>query len=1083
MTRKRAFEGATLLIVVVGIPLLWHAAPATGQGVTTAAISGCVTDTDGTPLEGIVVQVTNESTGISNGAVSDADCRFFVPGLQVGGPYTVEASGLGYATSRRPDLRLTLGQNLALEFRLQPEALEVAAVTVELDPTVSQLINPDRTGASQLVSQNFLDNLPTVTRNFTDFISLSPLVGAGGGATSVGNQNNRFNNIQIDGVVVQDNFGLGATGQPGGQANARSITIEAVKEYQVLVAPFDVRQSGFTGGLINAVTKTGTNEWVASGYLFYKNEDFVRENLRIGPNDVAFGEFENDLIGGTVGGPVIRDRVHFFAAAEFEEDERPSPGVAIGREDPTQTGINPADAERFADLLLEKGVEPGSIGERTVRNPNTNLFGRIDAQLNPNHSLVFRVNRVNAEDDNVQDRTAGGTVYSLESNGYFFESTTYSYVGQLNSTFRNGLFNELTGGYTRITDRRTPEQNYPVIEVAVPNTSGAGTKSLRAGAEFFSQGNELDQDSWEITDNLSFSRGDHRITLGFHDESFKFRNLFDPGRIGQWNFSSLDDFASNNPNQFIRNVPFEPGLDVNARFTVNQVALYGQTEWSGIPDIVLTAGLRYDVPFVLDDPPANTAFEEALGRSTSEVASGNGVFSPRLGFNWDVNGANATQVRGGVGVFTGRHPYVWLSNLYTNTGLLTVNVSCRSASNNVPTFTLDPSNQPTTCAGTGIPAPPLAAVNVIDPDFEYPHNWRFDVAVDQVLPWGIVGTAEFLYTKSRKQIFLRELNVDFDNPESVTQGGRPVFGTHQFEVLPPGGSNTRLATPNRISDGFLQVVELGNSDEDRTYSMTFQAQKRYSDGLELNGSYTFSDAEDISGLTSSIATSNIGFNPVRGNPNTPERATSDYETRHKLVLGGSYDITSWFGWSLFWVGTSGDKYSYTYDGDVNADGYEAANASGRNNDLLYVPTGPTDITLVDPAAWTDINAYIESEECLSENRGEILSRNVCEEPWRNRVDTRFTFRIPTFSAQNVELTFDVLNFLNLLNEDWGLNEGVQFQTIELLALRGWDDANNRGIFQPAGGLRLDENSNANPFQTFDPSSRWQAQFGLKYAIN
>lgn len=1078
---QRAFVRAAFLTMVVVTTLLWQAAPSVAQGVTTAAISGCVTDTDGNPVENIVVEVRNGSTGVTRGAVSGADCRFFVPGLQVGGPYTVTASGLGYETTERTAERLTLGQNLALDFQLQSQAVELAAVNVVLDPTVNQLINPSRTGAEQLVSQHLLDNLPTVTRNFTDFIQLSPLVGSGGGATSVGNQNNRFNNIQIDGVVTQDNFGLGATGQPGGQANARSITIEAVKEFQILVAPFDVRQSGFTGGLINAVTKTGTNEWEASGSYFYKNEDFIRENLRIGPNDVKFGEFKNDLWGATLGGPIVHDRIHFFSALEFEQDERPSPGIAIGREDPSETGVNVADAEQFADLLEAKGVDPGSIGARTVKNPNTNLFGRIDAQLTPNHALTFRLNRVNAEDDNVQDRTAGGAVYSLESNGYFFESTTYSYVGQLNSTFGSGFFNELTGGYSRIRDSRTPETNYPVIEVLVPRATGTGTKALRAGAEFFSQGNELDQDSWEITDNLSFSRGDHRITLGIHDESFKFRNLFDPGRIGQWNFSSLEDFANNNPNQFIRNVPFEPGVDTNARFTVNQLGLYGQTEWSGIPNVVLTAGLRYDVPFVLDDPAENPAFEEAFGRTTSEVASGNGVVSPRLGFNWDVNGEKTTQVRGGVGIFTGRHPYVWLSNLYTNTGLLTVNISCRSTSMNVPTFTLDPDNQPETCAGTGIPAPPLAAVNVIDPDFQYPHNWRFNLAVDQALPWGIVGTAEFLYTKSRKQIFLRELNVDFDDPVSVTQGGRPVFGTHKSGVQT--GSNNTIATPNRISTGFLQVVELGNSEEDRTYSLTFQAQKRYSDRLELNTSYTFSDAEDISGLTSSIATSNIGFNPVKGNPNDPERATSDYETRHKFVLGGSYDVANWFTWSLFWVGTAGDKYSYTYDGDVNADGYEAPNASNRNNDLLYVPTGPEDITLVDPAAWTNINAYIESEDCLRDNRGQILSRNICEEPWRNRVDTRFTFRIPTVSSQNIELTLDILNVLNMLNEDWGLNEGVQFQTIDLLVLQGWDDANNRGIFQPAGGLRLDESGNANPFQTFDPSSRWQAQVGLKYAIN
>lgn len=1069
--------------------LLLSAIPTAAQGVTTAAVSGCTTDEEGSPVGGLIVQVTNESTGNVSGAVTAPSCRYFISGLQPGGPYEIEVSGLGYEPQTQRVQRLVLGQNYNADFRVVQRAIMVEGIVAAVDPTISQLINPNRTGAEQLITDRQLATYPTISNNFTDAIQLSPHVGTGSGVTSIGQQQNRMNSIQIDGQIVQDLFGLGATGQPGGQAGARSITMSAVKEYQVLVAPFDVRVSGFTGGLINAVTKTGTNEWEGAATFSYKNQDFVRDKIRIGNADVKIGEFKNRLYGFNVGGPIIEDRAHIFAAVEIDDTERPSPGIAVGRESPQQTGINPADAERFAQLLQQKGVEPEAVGAWTVENPNRNVFVRGDVQLAQNHTLTVRNNWVHAENDNVQDRSATGTVYSFQSNGYFFETETNAIVGQLISNFENGMFNELTVGWTRIRDRRSPRTPYPVIQVTVPNPNG-GTKSLRGGAEFFSQGNELDQDTYEITNNFSLNMGDHRVTVGVQDAHFKFRNLFAPGITGQWNFGSLDAFEAGTPTQFQSNVPAPGVTDLNARPEINQVGFYGQTEYLGIPNVVITAGLRYDVPIVTEKPMDNPAVTAAFpGRTTTEVASGNGILSPRLGINWDVNGDKSLQIRGGAGVFTGRFPYVWLSNVYSNTGLFTVSLNC--SGDNVPAFTLDPNNQPDRCLTTGPGAVPVAAINLVDPDFEYPHAWRFDLAADKTLPFGIVGTAEFLYTRQSKQIFIRELNVDFDNPVSMTQGGRPVFGTHRPGVLAPTANNNVITTPStacpqcgpkRFTNDFLQVAELTNSDQDRSWSFTLQGQKRYAQGVDFNASYTVGVAEDVSGLTSSIATSNIGFNPVKGSPNNPQRVSSDYETTHKIVVGGAWDVTSWFTWSVFYIGNSGDPYAYTYDGDVNADGYEAPNANNRNNDLVYVPTGPNDITLTDPADWTRINQFIEGESCLRAARGRIIDRNSCEGPWRNRVDTKFAFQVPTIGGQRAQLVVAVRNFLNLLNEDWGENRGSPFRTIELLELRGWDTENNRGVFRPAGGLRLNEDGSPNPFQVFDPDSRWQAQIGLRYAI-
>ncbi|HUP20018.1 MAG TPA: carboxypeptidase regulatory-like domain-containing protein [Gemmatimonadota bacterium] len=1076
MDFRRTLFGTALC--ALGLAVLANPAPLAAQGVTTAAIGGTVSGTDGNPIESVTVTVRNESTGILNGSLTDDDGDYLVPGLQIGGPYTVEAGAgeLGYTPESRSGIQLTLGQRLDLDFVLATDAVQVEGITATIN-TTDQIINPSRTGQETLISENQIANYPSITRNFTDFVGSSPLSGTGGGATAIGGANNRFNSIQLDGVVTQDLFGLGSTGQPGGQAGARSISIEAVKMYQIIAAPFDVRQAGFTGGLINAVTKTGGNDWGGSVYGYFRNESFVREKLEVDGTDVEFGEFDNQLYGGTFSGPIVRDRVHFFTAVEVERDERPGGEVTIGVNTPAEAHVTTADVEAIASRIGALGGNPGGFGRFTVKNPNTNLFGRVDAQLNQNHLLTVRHNYVRAEDDVVQNRF-GGSTYSFDSNFYFFETTTNSFVSALNSTFGNSGFNELTFGYTRIRDRRTPRETFPEVNVRVADADGSGTTTVRMGAEFFSQANELDQDSWEISNNLSFDLGDnHRVTLGVQDQIFKFRNLFLSGATGSWSFDNLDDFLAGDPASFRRNILHSSVDDPNARFSVNNFSIYGQTEYRGFENVVLTGGLRYDVPFMLDDAIRNPPVEQ-LGRTTSEMPSGNGVLSPRLGFNWDVNGEGITQVRGGVGLFTGRQPFVWLSNLYTNTGLFSGTLTC--SGDNVPTFTLDPNSQPNAC-GSASPSFPTPAVNTVDPDFEFPSVWRFDAAVDRELPWNVVGTVEFVYSKYNKQIILKELNVDFDNPVSTTQGGRPVFGTHKAGLRGSTPQN-QIATPNRITSEFLQVVDITNSDQDRAWNLIFQAQKRYSDGFQLSASYTLSDAEDISGLTSSIATSNIGFNPTAGSPNDLPLATSDYIQRHKLSLGGIWDVAEWLTWSMFYSSNTGDQYSYVYDGDVNADGYENVAASNRFNDLLYVPRDASDITLVDPADWDELDAYISTEECLNENRGQIIERNVCKEPWRHRVDTRFTFKIPTVAGQHGELVLDVFNVLNLLNQDWGRNEGVAFAAIDLLELEGWDVANNRGIFD-LDQVNLDEAGRADPLTVFDVSSRWQAQIGFRYEIN
>ncbi|CAN5370056.1 TonB-dependent receptor [soil metagenome] len=1033
-----------------------------GQGVTTAAITGTVTDNQAQPLPGIQIVVTQVATGRVAGTITRGDGRFLLPGLQPGGPYRIEARGIGYSASTEENVQLALGQTARFDFALAPAAvaIEGIAVTSERDALISR----GRTGTGASIGRERLERQPTITRNFTEMAVVVPQVSTAGAGTSAGGRNNRFNNIQIDGAVNNDLFGLAASGTPGGQAGARPITMEAIQEVQVVIAPFDVRQSGFTGAGINAVTRSGTNDFSGSISYFNRNEGLVgRYNVPVA--DTAsrrVGEFSQYDLAFSLGGPVLRDRLHFFTAGEISRRSAPT-GFAIGQ----QAAIADSLARQFASVLQSGyNFSAGDYEDLNLRRNSDNFFGRLDFQINPDHRLTVRHNYVDAFDDNLP---RANNPYRFSSNLYVFNSTTNSTVAQLNSNFGNRFFNEFRLGLTTIRDNREIPTNFPAVRVFVPGGS------LFGGHEQFSGQNALDQDVLEVTNELTLPVGQHNFVVGTSNQFFRFSNLFVRNAFGYYEFPSLAALQAGTPNRYEFSYLLPNGRE-RAEFPVHLLSLYAQDRWSPMGNLTLTGGVRFEIPVFPDAPAQNQLVTQNIARDgqpvrTDEVPSGNLLINPRIGFNWDVRNDQATQLRGGIGYFSGRTPGVWVSNAYGNTGLDYARFTCTGAA--TPAFVPDPNNQPRSCVGSTALA--ASEINTIDPDFKLPQVLRYSLAVDQRLLFGLVGTLEGLFTTAVSDVLPQELMLG-----------------------PPAGTIEGRTRWTRIDAPFSNAIDITNTDENRSYSVTAQVQRLFRGGWDFSAAYTYSRSEDVNSVTSSQAFSNWRFNPIVNDPNNPQLRPSNFDAPHRVLLSGSFEREfvrrAPTNISLLFIGESGQPFSYTYGGSgANAD----VNFDGSNgNDLIYVPASAAEIRFepfrapgtlgpndrgqpVTPEqAWQNLNAFIEGVECLRDARGQVLQRNACRTPRSNRLDVRVAQSVPTVANQRLQISLDILNFGNMLNREWGRSEFVANQNDSnlLLVANRSNIVGERVLMQPV------TRTPQSVFQIGDLGSRYQVQLGVRYAF-
>ncbi len=1072
------FGVAVLAVLTMAMP-----AEVSAQGVTTSGISGRIVDSSGQPVAAAQVVVVNAGTGLQSGALSGADGRYYVAHLEPGGPYTVEVQSIGFEAQRREGIRLALGQVFRANFTMSVQAVELEGFTVSVDPTFSG----ERTGQQTVVTDEQIAELPTLSRNFTELASLSPLVSTIGGnvGASVGGANNRFNNIQIDGAVNNDAFGLAASGVPGGQANGKPISQDAIAEFQVLVAPFDVRQSGFTGGLINAVTKSGRNELFGSFYSEYRNLSLVRDTLTVDGTDYAFNDFSNAAFGGTLGGPIVKDKAHFFISGEFERRNIPnSLGANSGA---AALDLDQASINAVRDIAENQyGLDFGDITAYINENPALNLFGRLDFQLSPAHRLSLKHTYARADDDDSPRR--GGGTFEPQSATYDFQNRTNTSVLQLFSSFGKWS-NEVLTTVQFVRDQRAPapEHQFSTVVVDVPTDAVNDGARIQFGAERFSHANRLDQDIFQFTNNLTGDFGAHRVTFGFNAERWSFDNLFLDTSLGLYEFDSVEDFQNGEASRYQLRASLGASVDDAAGvFAYNKFGVYAQDEFAVNDQLTLTYGLRVDVPVTSDKPRANPNFPGAFGFPTSEVPSGNPLVQPRLGFNYRFDTDTQTQLRGGAGIFAGRPAFVWIGNAFGNTGMESAFLQCDDGQEGVPAF--NPTSPPQACPDGTSAATSAASIAVVDPDFKFPQELKFDLALDHEFGSGWRGTVEGIYTKSIDQIAVEELNGSVPTSESSAGlgiGSRTIYGTPQDSNDDPWRTT--------LVDGtnFREVVRMTNTSKGYSYALIGELEKSFEAGHALSGSYRYGRSYDIQSLLSSRAISNYGFNVIGESAALEDRPVtpSAFDVPHRVVARASTRLLEQYGGtnvSLIYRGQSGRTYSYVYDGDVNGDGFAGRFSSSRTNDLVYVPSSSSELAFRSADDERLFNELVALDPCLSDAQGSILERSGCRAPWQDQLDLRVTQGINAPNGR-FEVVWDVFNVLNLLNSEWGIQEGPFNETVQLLRTRGRenDDPNGRVLFTYDGFRDTDANGNQSaelPYSVFSGSSRWQMKLGVRYVF-
>ena len=1059
---RSTIVGLFIVGAVVGGQGLAHA-----QGVTGAAVSGTITN-EGAPLFAVEITLRNNATGDSYTAVTDDSGSYSLDNVAPGGPYVLTATALGFVPTGRAGIVLALGQRLKLDMAMRVDAGETITIVETLDP----LADPGRTGAQTSLSGTTIQRLPLQGRNFTDLTSTAPQVSG----TSIAGQNNRYNNIQIDGGANNDLFGLAGSGTPGGQASAKPISLEAIDQFVIEIAPFDVRQGSFAGGLINAITKRGTNE-VHGGLFTY----YTAKPLAGFRDDPTFLDFNTLQLGLSVGGPIVKDKVHIFLAADFQGKES-----AFGNqfqiagvdsaEDIARAGFDNDTAIEFQNALAAYGItQTGDALAPRLENPDHNVFLKVSTNQIPKSQLDVSYNFVEANSDILGRAPTSTTVpgrlrdgYQLSNSGYQQVNTTHTGRVKLTTNWAGGrLSNELLTGFSIIRDAREMPERLPLILVKVGRL-GSSDSWLAAGGERFSHVNSLDQNIFQFQDNITWTLGNHRITLGTSNEILNVKNAFLQAAYGVWAFDSLDLFRMGMASAFQRRfggtTEQDPGT---AKFTAVQVGAYIQDEFTLFDRLTITPGFRFDVPF-LSDAVTNETLLAATGSTlnidTGEIPSGNFLLSPRLGFNWNVEGNANTIVRGGVGVFTGRPPYVWVSNAYVVNGIAQVELTC-TAMTGVPAFTPNPDAQPSDCAGgTGTPTPPTNAgeIDFFDPDTKYPQNMRVALGVDRRLPWGLTASADFLYTRDINGWYYEDINLT--EQATVSGEGRTMYGT-----ITAAGAGTPMRVDNT---NLRQAVRTSNKNGGRVYNGTIQVLKSFGKWVDASVAYTYSNSQDRMSLTSSQALSNFQFAPLDGPIDDRNVRPSAFDRPHKITITATAALPAGFNAGLSYVKQSGLPYTWTVNGDVNADGI-------NGNDLAFIPATATDITLMDPATFANLDAFITSQDCLNGARGRLIKRGECRNPWLTLLNARVGWTSPKLGAngEHFELQVDVFNVLNMFNDEWGISRSAAaFENVNLVQSVGFDMANNRPVYrftQPAQVIT----------KSFSPTtSRWRIQLGARYVF-
>jgi Carboxypeptidase regulatory-like domain len=1052
--------------------------------ITTSTISGKITDSKGEDLPGATILLVYKPTNASYGVSTNVDGRFTLANLNPGGPYEATISFVGSHTEKVENLFLKLGETQILNFSLKDEAQTLNEVTV-LGVTADAT---EKFGAGTSVGKEQIQQLPTLTRSFSDFTRLTPQ----SSNNSFAGTNFRYNNITLDGAINNDAIGFspslggisGTANQPGSSTRTNSFSLDAVQEVQVQVAPYDVSLGNFTGGSINAVSRSGSNDLSGSIYGFGRNASITGKYK--GGDKVGNGSLSSQYYdyqeGFRVGFPLVKDKLFLFTNEEVTRNRIPvlfpagSPNYFM-TDAIAQQIINKLETMPVTPYNPAGGFDPGAIHDYSIYSQSRKFFNRLDWIINKNHSLVLRNNTIISEASNLERSTQE---FQFGSYDFIQHNHNSSTVMELKSRFGNNMSNSLIAGYTDIKDSRDPTGTvFPQIQI---NGIGGGHALIGTNREagIFN----MRQRTFEFTDNFKVFTGNHTLTFGTHNEFYKIDYVFINSWNGRYDYGSLNAFLTDTPSRmralYSSTDNSRENLLTNspAKFPVALGSVYAQDEWIK-GKLRLTYGLRADLPLLPTGPngtaranfptnPANYGTTYTYGTPISQISNkylGNVYVSPRIGFNYDLKGDQSIVLRGGSGVFTGRIPFAWFGYTYVNNGSTfnALDLNPPKAGTAIPT---DPSTYGAFAAANG--SKNRTEIDLLDKNFSLPRMWRSNMAVDFNIAGGYKLTVEALYTKTIKDLQIKQVNLK----DSV------YYANYDVNKVQPLYFAAAAGTGNRVSNNFSSVYLLTNTNRGYRYQFTVQLSKSYPMGIKAMVAYNYGQSKDILNGIRNSPESGWQTNQALI-PNTPSLNYSNFDIRHRIVSTVQYKKT----WgtsmasyiSLIYTSQSGSPYSYGLTSN------NKLTNNGQQVDLFYVPKvgeNPYNLAAGQQQAF---DQFINSDKYLSSRRGQFTERNGARTPWNNQLDFRFMhdfYMNVSKKTRTLQFTFDIINLSNMINAKWGVYYFTP-NTINSSVDPGLS-VTSRTVTNGVVNVNATYTTPNSKYSIDQFSSRWQAQAGLRY---
>ena len=1022
--------------------------------VTSSSITGSVKGDDNKFLEGATIVAIHQPSGTKYSTTTNKSGAFTILNVRVGGPYVVKITFSGFKSYEEQGVFAPLGNTANVDVALKNDAVSMQNIVVKAAP--NPIINSKANGTSITIGRQALNLTPTIGRNLNDVTKYN----AYSNGRSFAGQDSRFNNFTIDGAVFNNGFGLGTDAQAGGRTNSTAISLDALEEVQINITPYDIRQSGFAGAAINAVTRSGTNEFAGSVFRFWNSRDLAGTKVASKTDNIPKTPFNVETQGFRFGGPIIKDKLFFFVNGEFTNGTNPALSWVANR--PGATGnVSRTTATDLEDLKTfmksNFDYDLGAIDNFNNESFSKKVLARIDYNINDIHKLSLRYAHHNSQSDvPISNSNSGNTAgngnrqnsalaISGQNTGYIIQDNTRSAVLELSSNFKNRVSNQFIATYNKqLEDRAYRTAMFPTVDIL----SGVGGSTYTSlGFDPFTPNNKLNYSTFNLTNNTTLIRGNHTITLGAAFESFKSNNLFFYGSNGVWVFNSIADFKAAalaykaNPSIAASTVPI---ARFNYRYTLlpdgklpwqtfqNQFyTVYGQDEWKMTKNFRMTYGARLDYLNIVNTAAdyanpyvAGLTFREPSGLpyniNTGSMPKSRFYVSPRVGFNWDVNGNKKTQIRGGSGLFLSRLPYVLISNQLGNNGVNIGLVNVTGSAATAYPFTLDPTRY--TPKTTDINSLRGYNINYGDQDLKFPQIWKSNIAIDQKLGWGVIGTLEAIYNKNINMLHYVDVNLKRPSGTFAGNDKRDIYPA--LDLSGAAATNARFLNPG-IGNAFV----LTNNNVGYSYSLTAKLEKPMTKNFGGVLAYTNAKATDLASVASTVNASTSSIYGV----NYPREGFSDNDLRHRFMgyvnyrlnYGGNFGGATTF--SLGMVSASGFKLSYIYSSDVNGD--------GQFNDMIYVPAAGNNLAFQDQTVGTTVftaaaqaaafSNYIDANPYLKSRRGTYAERNGAQAPWLTRFDFSIEqdFFVKTGKnkkANTFRFRADFINFGNLINNKWGV---------------------------------------------------------------